>query len=254
MNNIDITVIIPFHDANDENVKLLNKAVMSVDEKLPVVVSLGRGIDKSSIQIDKEVSFVESEGVSFQELVNEAVSGLDSKWFTILEFDDRFTGIWLPNMLKYVEYMPNTSVFMTMEDLYDFEDNKYIGIGNEAPWASSFSNEIGCVDLDCLQNFFDFYLTGSLFNTDDWREVGGLKVHIENTFWYEFLLRATNKGKRIFVVPKIGYTHYLGRRGSYVDTFKEKLSQEEIDYWFKVAKKEYFFKEDRQVEKYGEGE
>ena len=46
-------------------------------------------------------------------------------------------------------------------------------------------------------------MTGSIFNTADWKEVGGLKPQIKLTFWYEWMLRLTNKGKDIFVIPKI---------------------------------------------------
>ena len=55
-------------------------------------------------------------------------------------------------------------------ELLDADDSKFIGIGNEAPWASSFSNEIGYIDLDCLQNFFDFYKVGSRLAYNQYRQ------------------------------------------------------------------------------------
>ena len=141
--------------------------------------------------------------------------------------------------------MPSTSVFMFLEDITDFNNGKYIGFGNEAAWASSFSNEIGYIDNDCLQNYFDFYLTGSIFNIADWREVGGLKPSIKITFWYEWLLRATNKGKTVFVIPKVGYNHHLARKGSLVEYYKENIGNEEAQWWFDLAKRESLFREDR---------
>ena len=117
----------------------------------------------------------------------------------------------------------------------------YIGFGNEAPWASSFSNEIGFIDNECLQNYFDFYMTGSIFNTDDWKEVGGLKPMIKITFWYEWLLRMTNKGKKIYVIPKVGYNHKLGRNGSIVDTYRKTVGEDESNFFFELAKREYFY-------------
>jgi len=83
---------------------------------------------------------------------------------------------------------------VAFEDITDFNDGKYIGFGNEAAWASSFSNELGFIDLDCLQNYFDFYLTGSIFNLKDWIEVGGLnhlsKLHSGTSGCFVQLTRA----------------------------------------------------------------
>jgi hypothetical protein len=75
--------------------------------------------------------------------------------------------------------------------------------------------------------------------------VGGLKPSIKITFWYEWLLRATNKGKTVFVIPKVGYNHTLGRSGSLVELYKENVDGEESQWWFDLAKREYFYKEDR---------
>ena len=123
-------------------------------------------------------------------------------------------------------------------------------MGNVEAWASSFSNEVGYIDSDCLQNYFDFYLTGCVFNTDDWREIGGLKPHIKVTFWYEWLLRATNKSKQVYVIPKVGYNHILGRDDSLTSLYKKELSEKEVQWWFDLAKKDYFFKEEKEPSYY----
>ena len=238
------------HEFGKENIELLNKAVESVPEDIKVVLSTSKDVAKKDLKgiSERLVTIAESEGSSFAELVNAAVNNIEEKWFSILEFDDTYTPIWFTNVEKYVEFMPDVSVFMPLEDISDFNDNSYVGFGNEAAWASSFSNEIGYIDNDCLQNYFDFYLTGSIFNTADWREVGGLKPSIKITFWYEWLLRTTNKNKKVFVIPKVGYNHKLGRKGSLIDTYKNEIDQDETQWWFDLAKREYFYKEDRKKE------
>jgi hypothetical protein len=75
-----------------------------------------------------------------------------------------------------------------------------------------------------------------------------LKPSIKITFWYEWLLRATNKGKKVFVIPKVGYNHTLGRQGSLVEQYKADIDKEESQWWFDLAKREYFYKEDRKKE------
>jgi hypothetical protein len=235
------------HEFGKENIELLNKAVDSVPNEINVLLSVPKGVDGKKLKgISDRLGVVsESEGSSFAELVNAAVNKIEEKWFSILEFDDTYTPIWFDNVKKYMEYMPEVSVFMPLEDITDFKNGKYIGFGNEAAWASSFSNEIGYVDNECLQNYFDFYMTGSIFNTSDWKDVGGLKPSIKVTFWYEFLLRATNKSKKVYVIPKVGYNHHLARKGSLVEFYKENIGSEETQWWFDLAKRESLFREDR---------
>jgi len=245
----ELVVIIPMNELGENNIELLKKAVDSVPNDIKVLLSVPKSIKKKLNDVSDRIKVVsETEGSSFAELVNAAANTIEEKWFSILEFDDTYTPIWYDNAKKYIEFMPSTSVFMYLEDITDFNDGKYIGFGNEAAWASAFSNEIGFIDNDCLQNYFDFYMTGSIFNTADWKEVGGLKPSIKITFWYEWLLRATNKNKTVYVIPKVGYNHKLGRKGSLTEIYKETISQEETQWLFELAKREYFYKEDRKKE------
>ena len=251
----ELVVIIPMNEFGKENIELVNKAIESVPEGISVFLSVPKGTSEAKIKnIPSTVTRIVSEddSTTFADLVNNGVNALaknpNFKWFSILEFDDTYTPIWLPNVKKYADFMPDMSVFMFLEDITDFDNGKYIGFGNEAAWASSFSNEIGYIDHDCLQNYFDFYLTGSIFNIADWQEVGGLKPSIKITFWYEWLLRATNKNKKVFVIPKVGYNHTLGRKGSLTETYKETIDKEETQWWFDLAKREFFYKEDRKKE------
>lgn len=251
----DLIVIIPLHEFNESVEALLTKAINSVPKDMEIRVSCKNGLSekiKKTYKKNKNIVIYESESADapsdFCSLVNQAVG--DSKWFSILEYDDEYTPIWFDNFKKYVDFYSDISVFLPLEDLIDASDNKFAGVGNEAPWASSFSNEIGYIDLDCLQNFFDFYLTGSIFNTQDWEEIGGLKPSIKLTFWYEFLLRATHNGKKIYVIPKIGYSHKLGREGSLIEGYKKTIDDKESNFWVNVARKDYFYKNQREESKY----
>jgi len=251
----DLIIIIPLHEFNESVEALLTKAINSVPKDMEIRVSCKNGLSekiKKTYKKNKNIVIYESEAVDspsdFCSLVNQAVG--DSKWFSILEYDDEYTPIWFDNFKKYVDFYSDISVFLPLEDLIDASDNKFAGVGNEAPWASSFSNEIGYIDLDCLQNFFDFYLTGSIFNTQDWEEIGGLKPSIKLTFWYEFLLRATHNGKKIYVIPKIGYSHKLGREGSLIEGYKKTIDEKESNFWVNVARKDYFYKNQREESKY----
>lgn len=242
----DITIIIPIHTYDSEIENMLNNALKSIPSKTKIIISCNSEI--SNNLLDKENSFISvisNDVSSFQELVNIGVESVQTKWFSILEFDDEFTSIWFNEVEKYIEYNPSVSVFMPLTDLIEFETKKFIGYGNEAVWASSFSNEIGYIDNDCLNNFFDFYLTGSVFNTNDWKENGGLKKSMNLTFWYEFLLRMTYLEKKIFVIPRIGYVHNLNRKGSLLKIYSEQFDEKTVQKYVDLAKQEQFFKQDR---------
>lgn len=251
----ELGIIIPMHEFGKENIELLNKAIDSIPEGISICLSVPKGTTPAKVKgTSSRAALVVSsnDGTTFADLVNEGVNAFnnnpDIKWFSILEFDDTYTPIWLDNVKKYIEFYPDYSVLMCLEDITDFNNGKYIGFGNEAAWASSFSNEIGHIDHDCLQNYFDFYLTGSVFNKADWNDVGGLKPSIKITFWYEWLLRLTRGGKKVFVIPKVCYNHSLGREGSLVEIYKKSMNSEETQWWFDLAKREMFYKEDRKKE------
>lgn len=243
----NITIIIPVHEYNDTIKTLLGKALASVPSDAKVIISCNSKASKEikSDFANESVSVMSSEKSTFCGLVNDAVEKINTKWFSILEFDDIYTSIWFDEFKRYSEYMQDISIFLPMEDITDYNTNDFIGYGNEAVWASSFSNELGYIDNDCLQNFFDFYMTGGIFNTEDWREIGGLKESIELTFWYEFILRMTYNGKKVFVIPRIGYNHRMNRDGSLIKMYRETISEKDSQKWINLAKQEYFFKKDR---------
>lgn len=242
----DLVIIIPVHKFDEEVNVLLKRAIDSVPNQIKIRLSCPKTIsaDVEGFKTSERIELYLSDGADdFATLVNQAVGG--TKWFSILEYDDEYTSIWFDNFTKYVQFKPEVSVFMPMTDLINFNDNQYIGFGNEAPWASSFSAEIGYIDNESLQNYFDFYLTGSIFNTSDWEEVGGIKPSMKVSFWYELMLRWTNKQKQFFVIPKVGYKHYVNRVGSLYDIYRQEVTEDESAWWFDTAKKECFYKKDR---------
>ena len=247
-----ITVIVPVHEVNDESVKLLNAALSSVNDDADVIISCPEGTELESIgKFKRGTTFVaKGKDNSFQELVNVAIDVVGTEWFSILEFDDAYTDTWYKNAMTYIDFKTDVSTFMFFEDIFEDGSDKYLAMGNESPWASSFSQEIGYLDNEALMNYFDYYMTGSLFKKSDWVEIGGLKTNIKVTFWYEWLLRATKMGKKIFVIPKIGYIHKIGREGSLTNIYQKTMTEKEIQWWFDLAKRDFFYKEQKDKEYY----
>lgn len=244
----DITVIIPAHKWDEDIKKMFTEARNSVDHEVKVMVvttsESGYEFDDQSISVIKS-----NDGSSFQHLVNLGVENVDTEWFSILEFDDEYAKTWFDNFIKYQEYNQQYNFFMPLNDLYNVEDGKdeFVGNGNEAVMAASFSEEIGVVDEKSLDDYFSYYIPGSVIKTQLWKDLGGLKEGIKLTFWYEFMLRAAHNGEKMYVVPKVGYAHVLGRKGSLMDEYRQTIDKEESNFWFNHAKKQSFHKTDKHV-------
>ena len=246
----DIVVVIPVHEYNESIKNMLSDAMGSCNNKICIACP-----KEVKAQVEKDFVMplmysTDANDNSFSALVNGAVKFLQKhkyKWFSVLEFDDTYKPYWFGEVERYYKANPEVSAFLPLTQLMREKDGQvsFCGYGNEAPWASAFSNEIGFIDFEVLTNYFDFYLTGSVFSVDDFIYVGGLKESMKVVFWYEFLLRLTHMGKKVYVVPKLGYVHLVDRKDSLFDIYKSTLSKEEIAWWYDLAKEECYFIKDR---------
>ena len=250
----DITIIIPIHKLDDETEKLLKKSVESVklnreyykNGELKVLYVVSEDVSKEKIEnlIDNSTILVNDGKTDFCSQINFAVDHVDTEFFSILEFDDEYNKKWFKMANEYHLSNEDVSVFLPINVQFDQEMTHW-AYGNEMVLASSFSNEIGMIDFECLENCFTFNLTGGIFNTEDFKNVGKFKPSIKVAFNYEFLLRATNKTLKVMVVPKEGYKHMIARKGSLTEEYNKELDNEEMGKYFELAKKEYEYTEDR---------
>lgn len=245
----DITVIVPVVNMeNDKNKELFIRAIESIDDSQIIVVGPENDIKAiENLKLSKimRVLVNKSQDTSYAFQVNYAVKDVKTTYFSVLEFDDIYTSIWFKNVQQYLDTdTEDTFAFLPLTEVIDVNMGP-VGFANEAVWASSFSEEIGCYDLQCLEDYLDFNTSGGIFKTQDFITLGSLKASMKLSFWYEFLLRATYKGKRIFVIPKIGYNHFIGREDSLSYIYGNNMSEAEANWWINLAKKEYFFPHDR---------
>ena len=245
----DITIIVPVVNMeNDKNKELFIRAIESIDDSQIIVVGPENDIKAiENLKLSKimRVLVNKSQDTSYAFQVNYAVKDVKTTYFSVLEFDDTYTSIWFKNVQQYLDAdTEDTFAFLPLTEVIDVNMGP-VGFANEAVWASSFSEEIGCYDLQCLEDYLDFNTSGGIFKTQDFITLGSLKASMKLSFWYEFLLRATYKGKRIFVIPKIGYNHFIGREDSLSYIYGNNMSEAEANWWINLAKKEYFFPHDR---------
>ena len=251
----DLTIIVPLIDFETEMNEMFDDAfnsIINADKNSDTSIifigpSTSLNIVKEYEWGDRNVLFLENDkNVSLQFQINKAVKDVKTTYFSILEFDDRYTSFWFDEVENQLKYTPEVSLFLPLVEVFDFQNkqNGSIGYANEPVWASSFSEEIGYIDIDCLKNHYNFMVSGGIFKKSDFLAVGGLKNTLSVFFWYEFLLRLCNNSKKVYVIPKVGYEHAINRDKSLTSIYQG-LSQDELDFWFTTAQEEYPYKTDR---------
>lgn len=252
-----ITIILPVCEINDKLKALYKKAIGSIPitpegkSTYPVLVVGPKDVIKEykdpAIEKIVEIEYLENKNSGFQDQIDFAAKNCKTDYFCILEIDDTFNPNWFSNVEKHIESMPETPFFIPLTELYDVSGDEAtpIGFANEIALTTSFSDKIGYIGIDELMEFSDFSCTGGVFRVSDFLEIGGLKNTLKAVFWYEFLLRAANNHKEVYVVPKLGYKHNLRREGSLMDNVSKTIDADEAKFWLETARQEYFFNEAR---------
>lgn len=270
----DLTVIVPVHEYKDEYEPYLNKAIESATEAARNYGDNG----KVSIRVifpNKEVrgqydklekSILEGAGVSYDvafvnptksiksdfcSMINWAVDEgkvVTTPHFSVLELDDEYTPKWFVFAKEYYDFHQDAALVLPMEILLT-EDKEVIGLCNELAWSMGFSDELGFINNNSLQDCSPFNVTGGIFNTEDFKSVGKYKPSIEVAFQYELLCRITHLKLKLYVVPRIGYYHIVGREGSLREINAKLYNEQEIARWHDIARTESAFTNERAIDK-----
>jgi glycosyltransferase involved in cell wall biosynthesis len=190
-----------------------------------------------------------NETPNFASHVNFGVKSAKGEWVSVLEFDDEYSNIWFENVQKYSQAYPEVQVFLPVVVETD-EKGGFAGFTNEATFAANFSQEMGILTNDTLQDYQNFQVSGSAMKKTIFEDFGGIKPNFQLTFIYEFLLRLTYNSVQIMTIPRLGYKHTNMREGSIFWNYKfgdSILSEPEVRFWIQSAKQEYFFTDDRVI-------
>jgi hypothetical protein len=253
----NITVILPLHSVEGDYKEMLKNAITSVEDfHNDVIVSIvcPKSVeDQLNFPItDKvEIKFITNEGqTDFCSQVNLGIEKCETEWFSILEVDDEFKPIWLKSVNEYVKTYTDVDVFLPIVRDINVE-GKFISFTNESVWAYGFTEKQGYLDNEVLLDFQNYQISGGLYRTQVVKDNGSFKENIKLTFGYEFFLRLTHNGVKIMSVPKIGYQHLNFREDSlfwkYKNNQETMLKEDEVKFWLETAKKEFFFKNKRDV-------
>ena len=260
MENVNVSVILPIESSKHKNfIELFSNAVLSVKQQSVGVNELVivHSDEESLVSIVKDfdysgltVNLVENTGdTDFATQMNLGVKNANSEWVSFLEFDDEYSSIWFKNVKRYMTAYPEVGGFLPLVVDVD-EKGVFAGFTNEATFAANMNSEIGYLTNEVLLNYQNFQSSGMVILKELFQEFGGFKPSMKLTFVYEFLLRMTYNSNKIMTIPRIGYKHTNMREGSIFWNYKNgenKVTQDEVSFWIESAKKEHFFKEDRNI-------
>jgi hypothetical protein len=259
-NKIDVSVILPIKTATakdfddffkkaidsliNQKVQISELVIVHTDEEL--LENKLKDYDFGSLNVKK---LKWTQDPNFSKQVNYGIENSASKWVSFFEFDDEYSNIWFDNVKKYMEVYKEVKAFLPI--VIDVDDKgMFAGFTNEATFASNFSQEVGYLTNDTLHSFQNFQTAGMVINKEVIEDFGGFKTNFKLTFIYEFLLRLTFNSVKIMTIPRLGYKHVNLREGSIFWNYKngdDVLTENEVKFWIESAKKEYFFKDERQL-------
>jgi hypothetical protein len=255
----NISVIIPLHKLEEYMKADLDIALNSVQKQAEylgklIIVSPSSIVDSIKEFVGEKpgvtVEYLSNDGkTDFCSQINLAVQNCGSEYFSILEFDDKYTDIYFKNVYQYIVNYPEVSSFLPFIAQMN-PSGQFLGFMNDAAWSQGVNKGeglLGSVHHDLIKSFPNFMTCGGVFKTEDFIEVGMFKTKIELTFMYEYILRATYNDKNFMIIPKIGYVHKVGRHDSLFENYKVSLTEKDIVKWYDIAKKEYYFANDRDI-------
>ena len=269
MDKLNISVILPIESSKHRNFdSLFEGCITSISNQIKESYEFGEVVGDIELNIvhSGEESLIEkinnydfsglttniihNDGdTDFCSQVNLGITKSSHKWVSILEFDDEYSSIWFKNVARYVNSYPDVRAFLPLVVDTD-EKGVFAGFTNEATFAANMNSEIGILTNEVLLNYQNFQTSGMVFDKDLINDFGGFKKSIKLTFVYELLLRLTYNSVNIMTIPRIGYKHSNMREGSVFWNYKfgpNPLTQDEVSFWIETAKKEHFFKEDRDI-------
>ena len=257
---LSLSIILPiksskskdFNDYFEKAITSIKSQTVEVEELLIVhtseesLINHLNGYDFGTLNVTK---LLWDKDPNYCEQINYGIKNAKGVWVSLFEFDDEYSSIWFKNVKKYIEAYPQTQVFLPVVVETD-EKGIFAGFTNEATFAANFSQEMGFLSNETLQEYQNFQTSGSVIKKEVIEDFGGFKSSIKLTYVYEFLLRLTYNSVSIMTIPKLGYKHSNMREGSIFWNYKfgeQKMLEDEVKFWIQTAKNEFFFVDDRVI-------
>lgn len=216
-------------------------------------------------------TLVNTKSTAFAQLFNELFSyALDNEYefFSIMEQDDIFALHWFKYVQKYAAEKKEVGVFVPL--MRHTVNSMFQGIINEIPWVEGIAESPGVTDINILLKaetainvlgcvFRVSELVEHLQAEDDGSYLP-MKESLKLINAYEFFLRIIYDDIKIYTIPRNGYELNLTIKGEYnhlsskipsnvtqLPAEKGGITQQEAKFYIDLARKEYFYEEDRNI-------
>ncbi len=266
-NPVDLVIFVN-KDMSDDHKKALSK----ITDK-PTIIMFSKdeaGNQKEeAIEATKKLNFtlLEIDSDSFPKIFNLIFnlankSGYES--FSVMEKEDAFSLKWFEVYERFRSENSEVGVFVPL--MRNISNGVFNGLMNEASWAEGFSEEAGKFDINLLSRFNCVNTLGAVYDVEKVKEYSEeldsnyfpMKESIELSHGYEFFLRMIYNDLKVMTIPRIGYEIKFYAKDNFayssskipvniteIPEDKGGISREEGRFWMELAKKEYFFDEDR---------
>lgn len=222
------------------------------------IINAKNGIDVSIVKSD-----VSNFSKVFNSLFNLALKG-GYEAMSIIEVDDAVGANWYNIANVYMQENEEVGFFLPM--IRNFQNGTLTGLMNEAAWAEGISEEPGKFDMNLLLRFNCANPLGGVFRISSLEEYSEdkdgrlcpMKESIKISHYYEFFLRMIYNDIKMMTIPRVGYDFRVNSVQEFnhssskvpnnltiLPAEKGGISAQETSFWVELAKKEYFFDEDR---------
>lgn len=252
-----ILYVIPLHKKDERVIRAINS--VSSGSSIGVVcgnLDIFEWMDTKNLPKNVTLGNADSKGMTYPELVNFAIEGLLKEsdgidFVSILEFDDQLT----PNAEKILEdYLKDCGdadiivplTCMVKEDEKNTDIPILLGISNEVCFAPGMTDDYGLFDFNIMLRSNYIFVNGCYIRPRCFEEWGVFKKNILYFYDYEWALRMVYNGAIVKGIPKSTHFHYLSDDGL-MESYK-KMDKKVIEKWLGVARREYFFDQERDIE------
>lgn len=205
--------------------------------------------------------------LTFPQIFNEVFNVASENGYdfvSVAEAEDAYSLKWFELAEIFSVENPEVGIFLPL--LRNSINGTFTGLLNEAPWAEGMAEEAGKVDINLLMRFNCVNPLGAVYRVSGIQEYSEnnegrflpMKESMKLSHYYEFFLRMIYNDLKVMSVQRLGYELRIVRKEKYNDSTcklpqditeypadRGGVTQDEGRFWFELAKKEYFFDEDR---------
>ena len=233
------------------------------EENNPVTEELKLGEGDASVNYTLEKTTASNFSQLFNLGFNYAAAN-DYEFYSVIEQDDTYAIHWFEYAERYALEEEGNDVFLPL--IRHTVNGQYHSLINEASWVEGMSEEAGVTDINLLLKFNSINPLGAVFRVESIKdssdEIDGaylpVKESMKITHSYEFFLRMIYDDLKVKTIPRIGYelmitpkdefneaSSKIPQNISQMPADKGGVSTPEVQFYVDLAKKEYFFEEDR---------